>query len=88
MARLKLLGNRLVVGPAPMPLASASTGIVQPAKYYDDRKMWSVIQVGPKVQNIVPGDKVLTHGNEEPLFDWPGDNVRVIDASHVLAVWK
>ncbi len=88
MATLKLLGNRLVVGPLPIPPASNETGIMQPARYYDDRKRWQVLQVGPKVQNISPGDKVLTHGNEEPLFDWPGDNVRVIDASHVLAVWK
>ena len=87
MAHLRLLGSRLVVAPLAAPLASESTGIVQPAKYYDDRKRWSVLQVGPKVENIVPGDKVLTHGNEEPLFEW-SDAVRVIEQKEVLAVWK
>jgi co-chaperonin GroES (HSP10) len=86
MSKLRLLGNRLVVAPVPQDTQTGSIHLAP--KYSDDRKRWSVIQVGPKVQNIVPGDKVLTHGNEEPLFDWPGDNVRVIDASHVLAVWK
>jgi co-chaperonin GroES (HSP10) len=86
MAKLRLLGSRLVV--APFKPDRTDSGLLFDMSRQDDRKRWSVIQVGPKVQNIVPGDKVLTHGNEEPLFDWPGDNVRVIDASHVLAVWK
>jgi co-chaperonin GroES (HSP10) len=86
MSKLRLLGSRLVV--APFKPTMTDSGILFDMGRQDDRKRWSVLQVGPKVQNIVPGDKVLTHGNEEPLFDWPGDNVRVIDASHVLAVWK
>lgn len=85
MAKLKLLGNRLVV--APYKPTQTDTGILFDMSRQDDRKRWSVLQVGPKVQHIVPGDKVITHGNEEPLFEW-SDAVRVINASDVLMAWK
>lgn len=76
----------MVVAPIP-PESVTQGGIMLPQKYQDDRRRWSVLQVGPDVKEIQPGDKVLTHGNEEPLFEW-SDLVRVIDAKAVLMVWK
>lgn len=85
--KLRLLGPRLVVFPIPPPKVSTVLDLEHPTKYWDDRRSWSVLQVGPGVNDIEPGDKVITHGNEEPLHEF-SDRVRIIDAKAVIMVLK
>lgn len=84
MARLKLIGSRIVIRPLPQPTCSG--GILLAQKYQDDRTRFEVLDVGPKAKDIKIGDNVLVDSNCENLFEW-NDKVQVIDSSAVIAVF-
>ena len=96
MSKLRLLGARLVVAPLKAPRASVAANIVYVDRYYDDRKRFEVLQVGPgqKLRDgrIIPleikvGDNVILNDDHETEFEW-SDGVKVVRASHVLATWR
>ncbi len=72
-----------------MPLRRQVTGgaILMVDRYNDDRQQWQVLQVGPKVDNIRPGDHVLMPQNFEALYDFT-DGVIIADSKTVEAVFS
>ena len=56
-------------------------------KYADHDKQWEVVQVGPKVKDLSPGDKVMTDSfpSNKHVFT---DNYRIIEERDVLMRWQ
>lgn len=86
MIAIRLLGNRLHVRRL-APATISAGGIHIPGQYQDDRTQYQVLGVGPKVQEINPGDCVMAmnyHGNLVDL----GDGTAILDAKEAIAVWR
>jgi co-chaperonin GroES (HSP10) len=82
--KLKPLANNILISPLPVATVT-SGGIHLVDRYNDDRMQWKVEAVGPKVQEIVPGDCVLTPLHFDHLT--LDDGRKVVNASQVLMVW-
>lgn len=85
MATLRLLGSRILVRPVP-PNLTAGNGLILVEKYQDHEKTWEVVQVGPKVQHLSPGDRILTDSfpSNKHVFT---DNYRIIEEKDALMSW-
>ena len=81
---MKILGKRLHVRQIE-PLKTTKSGIVLPQSALDDRQQFRVIGIGSKVEEIVPGDAVVTNTYRANAGELP-DGTMILDLDQIVAV--
>ena len=81
---MKLLGKRLHVRQIE-PLKTTKSGILLPPSALDDRQQFRVLGIGSKVDEIVPGDAVLTNTYRANAGELP-DGTVILDLDQVVAI--
>ena len=81
---MKLIGKRLHVRQIE-PLKQSAGGIMLPQSLMDDRQQFRVLGIGSKVEEIVPGDAVLTNTYRQNEAELP-DGTMIIGLDQVVAI--
>lgn len=87
---IKPLGNNVLASRIEPPKVSpGGIHFIDNDNYRDDKMQWRVLAVGPKVQELQAGDRILTpmyYGNKLVLED--GTERHIIGAEQVIAFWR
>ncbi len=84
MNSLRPLGNRLLI--QPLPQQTRSAGGLHLIESDVNQMYFDVLSVGPKVDTIRPGDRIICHSFQGHHTLDKGDDRRIVDAREVLAV--
>jgi len=93
MRTIKPLGDRMLVAPTKAPRNAGGKVVVPDSAKWEgdgDHEFW-VIAVGPKVRDIIPGDRVICpfdHEGVEPVYAGDPQKRGFIRQAQVLAVLR